>query len=58
MIYFLLALVVILSSVIIYLLGINALYRIIIKENEKHIKVLNKDVDEIMRNDVIKTLIE
>ena len=58
MIYFLLALVVILSSVIIYLLGINALYRIIIKENEKHIKVLNKDVEEIMRNDVIKTLIE
>lgn len=58
MIYFLLALVVILSSVIIYLLGINALYRVIIKENEKHIKVLNKDVDEIMRNDVIKTLIE
>lgn len=58
MIYFLLALVVILSSVIIYLLGINALYRVIIKENKKHIKVLNKDVDEIMRNDVIKTLIE
>lgn len=58
MVYFLLALVVILSSVIIYLLGINALYRVIIKENEKHIKVLNKDVDEIMRNDVIKTLIE
>ena len=58
MVYFLLALVVILSSVIIYLLGINALYRIIIKENEKHIKVLNKDVEEIMRNDVIKTLIE
>lgn len=58
MIYFLLALVVILSSVIIYLLGINALYRVIIKENEKHIKVLNKEVDEIMRNDVIKTIIE
>lgn len=58
MVYFLLALVVILSSVIIYLLGINALYRVIIKENEKHIKVLNKEVDEIMRNDVIKTIIE
>lgn len=58
MIYFLLALVVILSSVIIYLLGINALYRVIIKEHEKHIKILNKDVEEIMRNDVIKTLIE
>lgn len=58
MIYFLLALVVILSSVIIYLLGINALYRVIIKENEKHIKVLNKEVEKIMRNDVIKTLIE
>ena len=58
MIYLLLALVVILSSVILYLLGINALYRVIIKENEKHIKVLIKDVDEIMRNDVIKTLIE
>ena len=58
MVYFLLTIVVILSSVIIYLLGINALYRVIIKENEKHIKVLNKEVEKIMRNDVIKTLIE